>query len=229
MRDDELLPEDINYGARGYVKDLSMTPVELIILWRLGYIRPSTSVVLLVMLPFVAGITACVIGVLLNNYIFLIPLSIQIAILILVITPMLLESGRTHLSIGTIASLKSRNRGIQINMALIAVAIVTVLLLFALIDSGAFENGARLQITVESTHIFDINYFAYIGSSLVDSGTLGPHESTTFDYVHRWSPPEPTNLTILVKWGFLPFEPAFSSEEVVIVAHGEFYAVDLRI
>lgn len=225
----ELLPEDFDYRAKDWLKDPFMTPVELIILWRLGHARPSALVVLVVTLPFVLGVTASVIGLLLRDYIFLIPLAIHIAILILLITPMLLESRRTHLSIGTIASLKSRDRSRQINMGLIAVAIVTVLLLFMLIDSGAFENGARPQITVQSNHIYDINYVVYIDSSLVESGILEPHDSTTFNYVYRWSLSEPTNLTISVEWGLLTFEPSFSSSEVITVAHGGFYAVDLRI
>ena len=227
-----MLPEDVDYGAWDYFKDPSMwsvTPVELIIFWKRGYIHPSTSVVFLVMFPFMAGIAASVVGLLLYGYIFLIPLSIYIAILTLVITPMLLESGRTHLSMGTIASLKRRDRSRQINMGFVVVAIVTVILLFALVDSGAFESGARLQITVESNHFFTITYVVYVNGSLIESGILEPHESTTFDYVHRWSSPEPTNLTILVKWGFLPSEPMFSYERAIEVVHGEFYVVNLGI
>ena len=234
MKDGELLPEDINYRAMDWLRgDLAMTPVELVILWRLGYVRPSTPVVVMAMLPFVLGVTASVIGLLLiQDYIFLIPLAIHIAILILLITPMLLESWRTHLSVGTIASLKSRDRSRQINMALVAVALVTVLLLFTLIDSGAFENGARLQITVDSVHFSTINYAVYVNSSIVESGTLEPRESITFNHVYRWPSPEPENLTISVKWNFVPFDLAlyaFYSEEVLTVTHGEFYAVDLHV
>jgi len=232
LKDDELLPESPTFGIRDFARDPSMTLVEFIILWRFGYIRPSTGVVSAISVPVLVVTAASVVGILLHNYIFLIPLAINIAILILVVTPMFLESWRTHLSIGAIASLKDRDRGRQINMALVAVAIVTVILLFALIDSGAFEDGARLQITVESLHFSAINYVVYVNESMVESGTLEPRESTTVNHVYRWSSPEPANLTVSVRWTFFPDDFAFVSfysEEVLTVAHGEFYAVNLTI
>lgn len=232
LKEEEQLPEGPNYGVRDSAGDPSMTLVELIILWKFGYIRPSASVVSVILFPVLVVIAASVVGIALHNYIFLIPLAVNIAILILVVTPMFLESLRAHLSMGTIASLKERDRGMQINMVLVALAIATVILLFAFIDSGAFEDGARLQITVESVHFSTINYVIYVNSSIVESGTLEPRESTTLNHVYRWASPGPANLTVSVKWSFLSldFESfAFSSEKVLTVAHGEFYAVGLTI
>ena len=117
-------------------------------------------------------------------------------------------------------------------MTLIAVAIVTIILLFALIDSGASEDGATLEITVESVHFSSINYVVYVNGWIVESGILQPRESANFNYVYRWSSPEPSNLTIFVEWSFFPLDSAllsFSSEEVLTVMHGEFYTVDMRV
>jgi len=227
----EMLPDDVNYGMRHSSRDPSMTFVELVILWKYGYIRPSTSVVLQSALPLVGMVVASVFGILHHVYFFLIPLVISIAILILIITPMFLASLRMALSIGTIASMKSRDRGVQINMTLVALAIVTILLVFILVDSGVIEDGARLQITVESIDgINSRDFNIYVDGSIVESGTLEPSESLTINHVHRWPFPEATNVTILVEWTLLHFGVMyFWSEKIITVMHGEFYSVDLYI
>ena len=228
LKESELLPDKINYGWHESKAD-PLTAVELIILWRLGYIRPSLLVVMLNTLPLVAVVAASIVGVLLHDYILFIPLVVSMAILILVMAPMLRESWRTHLSIGTIASLKSKDRALQINMALVAVAIVAVLLVFVLIDAGTFEDGARIEITVGNLDGWAAwSYVVFVDGARVKSGTLEPDESTTFKYVHRWSFPEPTNVTIRVGWDLFDSEQPFLwSQETVMVAHGEFYRVSL--
>lgn len=233
LKEQEMLPDNDDYGTRNLLRDPSMTFVELVILWKYGYVHPSASVVLLYALPFVGTVVACVFAILNHVYFFLIPLVVSIVILILVIAPILLASMRTTLSIGTIASMKSRDRGLQINMAFIALAIVSILLVFIVVDSGIIEDGARVRITVESTHVFDsVDFDLYLDGSLIESGTLEPSESVTFNHVYRWSFPEPTNVTVRVEWtlfsGGLSWI-VFSSEKAITVTHGEFYSVDLLI